>query len=110
RAELAAGVTDGEIPRCESGDRADRLVAHCRAHAFGPHQLAAVHAEALTGVEVEQADVHHHFDAAFGERLAFLHRGDAGNLFLPLDHQPRRALKHGGAFLRGRLAPDPEAL
>ena len=108
RAELAPGGAKREVPRGEGGHRSDRLVANGRA-SFGTDQLAAISAKHLAGVEVEQADVHHHFDAAFRERLALLHRGDAGEVFLAFDHQPRRALEHSRAFLRGRPAPDAKA-
>ena len=110
RAELAAGIAEREVPRRESGDRANRLVPHRRAHAGGADQLAAVEAEDLAGVEVEQADDHHHFEAGFGERLALLHRGDAGEIVGALDQQTGSALQHGGALLRRGLAPDAEAL
>ena len=41
---LRPGIADREIPGCEGGHRADRLVRHGRAHAGRAHQLPAVEA------------------------------------------------------------------
>ena len=76
----------------------------------GADQRAAIEPLALARVEVEQPDVHQHFDAAFAKRLALLHRGDAGEFLLPLEQQPRRTLEHARALLCRRVAPDAEAL
>ena len=109
RAELAAGIADREIPRRKRRHRPDRLVDHRRAHAGRTHQLPSVDPVAFAGIELEQADVHQHFEARLGERLALLERRDARDLLLTLEQQARGTRQHGSALLRGGLAPQTEA-
>ena len=109
RAELAPGIADRKIPRCEGGHRPHRLVGDGGARAGGTHQLTPVQALALAGVKVEQANDHHHLKARLGQRLALLQRGNARDLFLALDQQASRAGQHRRALLRRRVAPDVKA-
>ena len=109
RTELAAGIADGEVPGCKGRDRPDRLADYGRPHARGAHELASVKTVTLAGIELEQRDVHHDFDARLGERLALLERRDARDLFLSLPEQPRGARQHRRALLGGGIAPEAEA-
>jgi hypothetical protein len=85
-------------------------MADCGAHAGGAHQRATIEALHFAGIELEQAHVHQDFDPRLGQGLALLQRGNAGEVFLPFQHQPRRAVEHGGALLRAGRAPQGKAL
>lgn len=108
RSQFPPRIAEREVPGRESGDGADGLLRHGRALPSRADQRAAVDPEDLAGVELEQADVHQHFDPRFGEGLALFHRRDAGEFVLSFQHQPRGALEHGRALMRRGVAPVSE--
>ncbi len=52
----------------------------------------------FAGVEIKQAGRHHDFGLRFGERFAFLHRGNGGDLIDALTQQSRRFAEHATAI------------
>ena len=109
RAQLAARVADRKVPRRKGRDHADRLVHNGAARARGANQRAAIKPVAFARIEIEQADIHQHFDPGFAQRLALFQRRDTGDFLLPLQHQPCCALQYLRALLGGSFAPQRKA-
>ncbi len=104
--DLPCGDGDGEVPRRDQADHADRLAAGLHAD-VRPHRrevLAAV-AHGLAGEEAEDLAGPRDFADAFGARLAGFPRDQLADLLAAREELVRRALQQVAADLRGRCRP-----
>src|SRR6185369_2402454 len=86
--DLANGRERREIPRCEGGDHADRLLQHDLAYALLPARYdTAIAAAAFLGVPVDDVGGGDHLGARLHVRLTLLLRLHLRDVVEALAHQ-----------------------
>ena len=111
RRELAHDLVDGKVPRRERRHRAHRLLHHELVNAFAARgNDAAIGTPRFFGEPVDRVGAVEDLGLRFGERLALLHRHQAGDEIEPLAQQRRRLAHSLRALVRGDLLPGLEAL
>ena len=81
---FAAGLAHREIPRRESGDRADRLVVYDIADARPAWNDAPVRAHRFSGIPFKKLTAADDLKLCLFERLAVFHGDGRGDFFLAL--------------------------
>ena len=95
-----------KVPRRDEAHGAERLAQRVGEAVAGfRRQRAAVHAEALAGVVLEQRDALHHLALGFAQDLAFFARERGGDLVGTAARDVGSAPEHAAALGPGRLAP-----
>ena len=111
RRDLPGGDGDGEVPRCDGGDHAERLAA---AEEHGVRRVGRqdvpAHPPALTAEVAEDVARAEHLAGRLGERLALLARERARDLVQALGEQFGRLEEDGAARRRRRGRPGRERL
>jgi hypothetical protein len=104
--QLACGIAERKIPRCETCDRAHWFLHYGHAHAgHALRQHAAVGATAFFRVPGEDLRRHGHFDAGLRQCLAHLHGGHARQRLAAFAQQVRGLVQDLAARLRPQRAP-----
>ncbi len=95
RGDLPGRDGDGEVPRRDQAEHADRLAIGLDFHAGpGRGQVLAVQAQGLAGEELQDAGGAGRLADAFGQGLALFARQQAADDFAPLHQQGPGAIQH----------------